>query len=161
MKKLFFVMMLFFSACCTYAQSIPQNVVLKTLDDTEVTIKDVLKDDVVILSFWATWCKPCHNELEALKDLQDEWEGNVRIVAVSIDDSRAVSKVKSMVKGKRWPYEILLDENKDLYKALNLSVVPYVMIVDAGKVVWSHSGYVPGNEAVVVDKALEILENRK
>ena len=49
------------------AQSVPRNIVLRTLDGAETTVGDVLgEDQVTIVSFWATWCKPCQNELEAL-----------------------------------------------------------------------------------------------
>lgn len=145
------------------AQSVTRNIVLRTLDGAETTVGDVLgEDQVTIVSFWATWCKPCQNELEALLDLEDEWSGRVRVVAVPIDDSRAVAKVKSLVRGKRWPYEVVLDQNRDFYKALNLTAIPYVMVVNPeGKIVWSHSGYVPGNESIVVEQALEAASKKE
>ena len=83
----------------------------------KITFKDAVQQGPVIISFWATWCKPCQSELEALKDLEDSWKNKVRIIAVSIDDARAMAKVKSLVKGKKWPFEVLLDPNKELYKA--------------------------------------------
>lgn len=121
---------------------------------------EVLGEDVVIVTFWATWCKPCQNELEALVELQDEWKGKVRFLAVSIDDSRSLAKVKSLVKGKKWPCEVLLDSNKELYKALNLTSIPFVMIVADGKTLWSHTGYRPGDEESVLEKALTAREKR-
>lgn len=135
-------------------QNIPEGLVLKSLDNKSVYMEDVLGKDIAIVAFWATWCKPCQNELEALADLQDEWKDKVRVLAVSIDDARSVAKVKSLVKGKKWPYEVLLDSNKELYKALNLISVPFVMIISGGETVWSHAGYVPGDEEIVVKKAL-------
>ena len=117
-------------------QMIPENVTLKQLDGKKITFKDAVQQGPVIISFWATWCKPCQSELEALKDLEDSWKNKVRIIAVSIDDARAMAKVKSLVKGKKWPFEVLLDPNKEL---------------------WTHSGYMPGNEVLVVDKALETI----
>ena len=93
----------------------------------------------------------------ALKDLEDSWKNKVRIIAVSIDDARAMAKVKSLVKGKKWPFEVLLDPNKELYKAFNISAIPYVLVINDKKVVWTHSGYMPGNEVLVVDKALETI----
>jgi thioredoxin-related protein len=88
-------------------------------------------------------------------DLHDEWKNKVKVLAVSIDDARSVAKVKSLVKGKKWPYQVLLDSNKKLYKALNLTSIPFIMIVSDGKVIWSHVGYMPGDEELVVKKALE------
>lgn len=158
------ILILLLSLFCfkqTYSQSIPKNLALKKLDGKEVFFNDAVKEGPVIVSFWATWCKPCQSELEALKDIEDMWKGKVRIIAVSIDDARAIAKVKSLVKGKKWPFEVLLDTNKELYKAFNISAVPYVVIINEGKVVWSHSGYMPGNETDVVDKALEYVKKDK
>ena len=108
-------------------QMIPENVTLKQLDGKEITFKEAVQQGPVIVSFWATWCKPCQSELEALKDLEDSWKNKVRIIAVSIDDARAMAKVKSLVKGKKWPFEVLLDPNKELYKAFNISAIPHVL----------------------------------
>ena len=138
-------------------QTIPENVTLKQLDGKEITFNEAVQQGPVIVSFWATWCKPCQSELEALKDLEDSWKNKVRIIAVSIDDARAMAKVKSLVKGKKWPFEVLLDPNKELYKAFNISAIPHVLVINDKKVVWTHSGYMPGNEVLVVDKALETL----
>lgn len=80
---------------------------------------------------------------------------------VFFNDARATAKVKSLVKGKKWPFEVLLDANKELYKAFNISAVPYVVIINDGKVVWSHSGYMPGNEVEVVEKALEYVKKNE
>nr|WP_239403207.1 TlpA disulfide reductase family protein [Alistipes sp. An116] len=121
-------------------------------------MKDVLKDDVVIVSFWATWCKPCQSELDALYDIEEMWKDKVRIITVSTDDSRATAKVRSLVKGKRWPYEVLLDQNKVLFKALNLTSIPFVMIIKNGETIYTHTGYTPGNERLVVQEALNLLE---
>ena len=148
MKKFLFTSVLILAAALAFGQNIPGNLALKKLDGSEVLMKDVLKDDVVIVSFWATWCKPCQAELDALCD----------IVAISTDDSRATAKVRSLVKGKRWPYEVLLDQNKALFKALNLSSIPFVMIVKNGETLYSHTGYTPGNERLLVEQALEYLK---
>ncbi len=157
MKKFLFTSVLMLAAALAFGQNIPGNLALKKLDGSEVLMKEALKDDVVIVSFWATWCKPCQAELDALCDIEDQWKDKVRIIAISTDDSRAAAKVRSLVKGKRWPYEVLLDQNKALFKALNLTSIPFVMIVKNGETVFSHTGYTPGNERLVVNKALEYL----
>lgn len=158
MKKFLFTSVLILAATLAFGQDIPGNLALKKLDGSEVLMKDVLKDDVVIVSFWATWCKPCQAELDALCDIEEMWKGKVRIVAISTDDSRAVAKVRSLVKGKRWPYEVLLDQNKTLFKALNLSSIPFVMIVKDGETLYTHTGYTPGNERLTVQQALDYLK---
>ena len=133
-----------------------QNIQVENLKGEKVLFSEIIKGDMpVVVSFWATWCKPCMMEMEAFKEIQDEWDGKVRIVSISIDDSRSKSKVPSLVKGRSLPFEIFLDPNKSLYNSLNTLGVPYTFIFHKGKQVYSHSGYTPGDEEVVIEKALK------
>ena len=120
------------------------------------------KDKIVILSFWATWCKPCIAELTAVADLLDDWkeETGVKFIAVSIDDSRSSSRVKSFVKGRDWQYDIYLDDNQNLKRALGINLIPHVFIIKNGKIVWEHSSYVAGDEDVVYEKLLEVKNEK-
>jgi peroxiredoxin len=71
------------------------------------------------------------------------------VVAVSTDDSRLLSKAKSFAEGRGWgeDYLLLFDKNQDFMRAMNVSVVPHVFVLDSkGKVVYSHTSYIPGNE---------------
>lgn len=146
------------AAALCQAQEISPNAIVKDLSGNSIQMGDVLKNDVVIVSFWATWCKPCQNELDALAEIEDIWADKLRVVAISIDDARSASKVRSTVKAKMWPYEVYTDENSTLAKSLNISTIPFVMIVSGGKTVYSHTGYTPGSERLLVDKALSFLE---
>lgn len=145
------------AAVCS-AQDISPNIAVKDLSGTSALMKDVLKDDVVIVSFWATWCKPCQNELDAIAEIEDSWADRLRVVAISIDDARSVARVRSTVKAKMWPYEVYTDENSELAKSLNISSIPFVMIVADGKTVYSHTGYTPGSERLLVEKALSFIK---
>ena len=145
------------AAVCS-AQDISPNIAVKDPSGTSALMKDVLKDDVVIVSFWATWCKPCQNELDALAEIEDSWADRLRVVAISIDDARSVARVRSTVKAKMWPYEVYTDENSELAKSLNISSIPFVMIVADGKTVYSHTGYTPGSERLLVEKALSFIK---
>ena len=159
MKKIISILVAAMAAAAVcQAQEISPNAIVKDLSGSSVLMGDVLKNDVVIVSFWATWCKPCQNELDALAEIEDMWADKLRVVAISTDDARSASKVKSTVKAKMWPYEVYTDENSTLAKSLNISSIPFVMIVADGKTVYSHTGYTPGSERLLVDKALSFLE---
>ena len=159
MKKIISILVAAMAAAAVcQAQEISPNAIVKDLSGNSIQMGDVLKDDVVIVSFWATWCKPCQNELDALAEIEDIWADKLRVVAISIDDARSASKVRSTVKAKMWPYEVYTDENSSLAKSLNISTIPFVMIVSGGKTVYSHTGYTPGSERLLVDKALSFLE---
>ena len=159
MKKIISILVAAMAAAAVcQAQEISPNAIVKDLSGSSVLMGDVLKNDVVIVSFWATWCKPCQAELDALAEIEDMWADKLRVVAISIDDARSASKVRSTVKAKMWPYEVYTDENSTLAKSLNISTIPFVMIVSGGKTVYSHTGYTPGSERLLVDKALSFLE---
>ena len=110
----------------------------------------------MILSFWSTSCKPCIRELDAIYDALPDWleEADFRVVAVSTDDSRLLAKAKSFAEGRGWgeEYTLLFDKNQDFMRAMNVSVVPHVFVLDSkGKVAYSHTSYVPGGELEVFE----------
>ncbi len=158
MKKIafLFAILLTFNA---FAQEELPNVSLKTLDGVDTTIiKEASKDNVVIVSLWATWCVPCIKELDAISEVYEEWqdETNVELLAVSVDDSRTVKRVKPLINGKGWEYDILLDTNNDLKRALGASTVPLTLLIKNGKIVYRHSGYTPGSENELYEKIQEL-----
>lgn len=130
------------------AQELP-NITLKSIDEQSVNIQELANSDTVkVFSFWATWCVPCINELDAINEVYEDWqdETNVEIIAISTDDSRTKKRVTPLVNGKGWEYQILFDDNQELKRALNITVMPYVIVVKNGKIIHQHTGYTPGSE---------------
>ncbi len=102
-----------------------------------------------IISFWATWCKPCRRELKAIHELYPDWveETGVKLYAVSVDKATDVAKVKPVVDASGWEYEVLLDPNGEFQRAMGVANVPHTVVVDGnGKIVESHGGYTEGSE---------------
>jgi thiol-disulfide isomerase/thioredoxin len=132
-----------------FAQRPLPNTSLKTLSGANTTLSEIAaENELIVVSLWATWCVPCKNELDAVADVYDDWvsETGVKYFAVSIDDSRTAKRVKPMINGKGWEFEILLDENSDLKRAFGVSTVPYTVIIKSGEIVYKHTGYTPGFE---------------
>lgn len=141
-----------------YAQSEFPSINVKDLSGQTINTKDLLKDDrVKVISLWATWCVPCLKELDAINEVYEDWqdETGVELIAISVDDSRTVNRVRPMINGKDWDYEILLDTNNDLKRALGASTVPLTLIVKDNKIVHRHSGYSPGAEFELYEKILQ------
>ena len=154
----------FFLVCClasfvnSNSQSDLPNVNLKTLNGETTSVKKIAqKNKLIIISLWATWCVPCKNELDAVAEVYDEWVSETDVVyyAVSIDDSRTSKRIKPMVNGKDWGFEILLDENSDLKRVFGVSTVPYTTIIKNGRVVYKHTGYTPGYEDELYNQLLK------
>ena len=89
-------------------------------------------------------------ELNAINDYLPEWleEVEFKVVAVSVDDARSVSRARSMTSGNGWDdYICLYDKNQDFKRAMNVSLTPHTFVVDGnGNIIASHSGYTPGSE---------------
>ncbi len=137
------------------------NVQLKDLKGKVVSAETLRNDGKpFVISFFATWCKPCNRELSAIAELYEEWqeETGMKLIAISVDQAQQVSKVKPLVDANEWEYDILLDTNSDLLRALGIQMIPHVLILDGnGKIVESRSGYTEGSEAHIIEKVREIL----
>ena len=137
---------------------------VKTLEGKTVDIQDYIgKGNLTVLSFWATWCSPCKKEMDAISDLYPDWKADygVEFIAVTIDNARALAKVPAMVNSKGWEYTILSDSNQDLQRALNFQTIPQTFLLDgSGKIIYSHSGYSPGDEYELEDKIIAAAESK-
>lgn len=163
MKNILIAALLLFVGTTLLAQETTADKVLFKLPNVTVTdmkgskiSTDKLSNDgkPFIISFWATWCKPCIKELTAIADVYDDWqqETGVKLYAVSIDDSRSSSQVKTLVSGKGWTYEVLLDVNSELKRAMNVNAVPHTFVVNGkGEIVWQHTSFSEGAELDLIN----------
>ncbi len=140
----------FFTAMSqTENNSIPA-VDIQNLNGTTFNTSDLKNDgNPIIINFWATWCSPCKRELNNITEMYDMWveETGVKLVAVSIDDTRNIAKVAPYVNGKGWEYDVYLDPNGDFKRALGVNNVPHTFLVDGnGQIVWQHNSYSEGDE---------------
>lgn len=139
-----------------FAQNSLPDLTLLNLEGKKVSLKNDFseKDKLYVFSFWATWCGPCINELDEMNDLMSEWKKslNIEVIAIATDDSRTQKRVKPLVNGKGWEYQILLDTNQDLKRALSIVNIPYTVVVKNNKIVHIQNGYVPGNETELFQK---------
>jgi len=157
MRKLHLLLLLF--GFLSYSQQNVPNIKTTSIDGKTVSIQtDFLeKDKLYIFSFWATWCSPCIQELDAINEVYEDWKKNlnVELIAVSTDDSRTQKRVKPLVNGKGWNYTILLDTNQEFKRSLGISNIPYLIVIKNGKIVFTENGHTPGNE----DKLFEKLKS--
>jgi thiol-disulfide isomerase/thioredoxin len=59
---------------------------------------------VIVLNLWATWCKPCREEMPALEALYRAHRGDgLEVLAVSIEEPRDLGKVQAVMKQFSFP----------------------------------------------------------
>lgn len=137
------------------ARKFPTMDVKEMNGNTVSTAEFINNNKITIVSFWASWCKPCKLELDAIAEIYPDWveDYDVELVAITIDNARGLSKVPSIVSSKGWEYRILSDSNQDLQRALNFQSIPQTFLLDkAGNIVFEHNGYQSGNEFELEDE---------
>lgn len=160
MKKFFLSLCLLMVSFAAGAQERLPEVILKDIEGRTVQTDTISNNGKpLVIAFFATWCKPCNRELKSIDELYDDWrrETGVRIVAVSIDQAQNVNKVKPLVDQNGWRYDVLLDPNGELRRALGIQSVPYTLLLDGqGNIVYKHNGYTDGAEAELYEKVKEV-----
>lgn len=157
MKKLLPLLLALISISAIAQNELPK-IDMHTLDGKPINSSALSTDNnVIVVSLWATWCVPCIKELDAISQIYPDWqeETNVKLYAVSIDDSRGVKRVKPLVFGKGWDYTVLLDTNNDFKRAVGAATVPLTLLVKNNQIVYRHSGYSPGAETELYEKIKE------
>ena len=163
MKKILSLALFALMSVTMFAQ-LP-SVKLKNLEGKTIDTAKLSNDGKpIIISFFATWCKPCNRELKAIHENYADWqeETGVKVIAVSIDQAHQIAKVKPMVDGAGWEYEVVLDPNSDFKRALGVNMIPHVFIIDGnGKIVDQRSGYTEGAEEHLIEKVRELTAKAK
>ena len=163
MKKI--IILTAFLSCCLLSESqnrtLPR-IDLKTLDNITFNSSEFNNNGKpIVISFWATWCKPCIKELNNIAEVYEDWqeETGVKVIAVSIDDARNMSKVKPKVNALLWDYEIYCDPNGDFKRAMGVGTVPHTFLLNENKeIVYQHTGYKDGDEYDLFKKIEALLK---
>ena len=164
MKKIKLLLLLRFLLSLTPSMAQLPKITLKSIEGKNISLDTLSNDNKpIIISFFATWCKPCNRELSAISEVYADWQAQtgVKLVAISIDEAQNVHKVKPLVDANGWPYEVLLDPNGELRRALGVQLIPYVLVIDGNKnIVFKHNGYTDGAEEELFEKVKEACKNK-
>lgn len=133
---------------------------IKDMAGNPINTSEVSNDgNPIVISFWATWCKPCKLELNTIAEEYDTWqeETGVKLVAVSVDDQKTTNTVEPVVNAAGWEYDIWMDPNGDFKRAMGVNFVPHTFLIDGnGNIVYSHNNFVPGDEEELYKHIKEI-----
>lgn len=121
---------------------------LRDVNGQEVSLEQY-KGQVVVLSFWATWCGPCKQEMPHLNKMYTELKDKGFVVlSISSDDARTASQVKPFIARMGYAFPVLLDKESKVTGTYNpTKTLPYTVVIGRdGQIASRHSGYNPGNE---------------
>ena len=143
------------------AQGLP-TVRLKDISGKTVDTSKLNNDGKpLLISFFALWCKPCMKELKAISEVYEEWQEQtgVRLIAVSVDDSRSTDKVPVAVRAQGFEWTTLLDPNSELKRAMGVNQIPHLFLLDGkGNIVWQHTSYSEGSEEHILEELLKLAK---
>lgn len=120
-------------------------------------------DKPLVICFWATWCKPCVEELNAIGEHYEDWqkETGMKVIAISLDDARTMNRVGPFVNGKGWEYEVYVDPNGDFKRAMNVNNPPQSFVLSKDNdILWSHVSYAPGDELKLHEIVQKVAEGK-
>ena len=143
-----------------YSQKVQTSLRLNRIDGKKVQLKKYLDSGPILINFWATWCGPCKKEMIHLDRFSRQYKkNNFSVLSISIDTQRSLSEVKRYVRSKKYDFEVFIDPNQQIFKKLNGNIMPTNLLIDKnGQVVWTHYGYMPGDEVVMEQEISRLLE---
>ena len=143
------------------SQSDVTDFTLTDINGTEVSLSQFVGKGAIVISFWATWCKPCVAEMPHLQRMYEKRKGEGFVVlAVSLDGPETEAEVAPFVKSKGFTFPVLIDTETRAASLYNpRRAAPFTVVIDRhGKIVKKREGFNPGDEAQLetdVDAAMK------
>ena len=133
---------------------------VRLLDGKQVRLSALLEEGPLLVSFWATWCAPCKKEMIFLEKFHQKYnENSFRVLAISTDSPKSMSKVKSYIRAKKYTFLVGIDPNQEIAKKMNALLMPTTLILNKDrKVSWYHQGFIPGDEKEIEAQIRAVLD---
>lgn len=130
--------------------------VLKSVGGRNLRLSEY-RGQVVLLSFWASWCGDCRSQLEGLTDLYSRYQGaGFELLAVSLD--REMRQVSDAVDSLETNFPVLHDLGGAVSEQYEVKDMPYIVLIDRdGMVRDEFEGYRRGNEEDYLERVRTLM----
>lgn len=149
----------FAMSCLFQAWAAPANWALKNLDGSRYSLSENVGQGPILIVFWATWCRPCKQEMREYKSIFESYqEKNIQVLAISEDNSKTQSRVAPFIKGSGYNFTVLLDPTGEVLKSYGGISIPYTVVLDsAGNVQKAYRGKIRRIDdlSALLDRLLE------
>lgn len=138
---------------------------LKTLKGESISSDSIVNNgSPILIIVWATWCHHATDGMTSISDdYLDDWVESyqLKVVSISVDDSRNTAKVAPTVNGNAWDFEHYLDPNSDFKRAMGVNQPPHLFILNGKRqIVWSFNSFNSGDEEEI-EQILKTLKTKK
>lgn len=100
----------------------------------QITSLDGLQGSPVLINFWATWCRPCKNEMPYLQQIYDEWsERGLVVLAINIGEQQ--STVEKFLQSNGLSLPVLLDTDQMVAQIYSVRYIPATFFIDEDGVI--------------------------
>lgn len=117
------------------------------------------KDKVILIDFWATWCKPCIKMFPALRKIQAKYadQGLQLIGLTRLDNRQTVAEIEEFIKNEDFAYPIGLSEESHNNLLYGVGAIPHVVLIDKKGVVRFYEIGL-GDEKILERELVKLLE---
>jgi len=122
--------------------------------NSTIVLSKVCAKGPVMITFWATWCKPCLKELRKLSEMQNFLdEHSITLIAICEDGPRTKAKVKPFVENENWKFIVAMDTDGKVKSSAGVADLPELFMLSGDRnIVYHHYGYKPGDELEYKEK---------
>ena len=150
-----------FKSFSAHAPSFPATM----MDGSRTTFQELLpKDQLLLISFWATWCIPCLQELTTLTGKLKDQKIALKVITINIDSNDTKSQVRPTVlelkKNSGFNFPVILDPAQTIFsKYQPSSALPFSVLVGPdGRILESFTGYQEGMWAKIENQVAQTFK---
>ncbi|MEE9373644.1 MAG: TlpA disulfide reductase family protein [Saprospiraceae bacterium] len=134
--------------------------ILDNINNEQVSLEEIKGENLTIIDFWATWCKPCTKAMPKLNELYLKYKDQgVSMIGISCDGPRSISKVSAVANNLKIDYHILKDIDCEVMNSYQFQAFPTLVIIDNNKeIVWVHEGFGTGDEREIEQAIMDHLK---